>query len=206
MIDAEKILKNVKNLSIDEKNKIICGEKMLDYVCEGDYGNLTREILHICLTLYIRQGSMNGRHTYQESLKLVAIENFVNNNRKRWVYDVMRFLEDLIPVRVDDETDIGKEMAVRRLISFKPQKVKINIKEFITDLDKIYDKNEIKLNPDYTTINKWLETLLSSVFEKDLSENEKYRLEQELNGVDEIVPMTIDIEKLNTEVPECLKN
>ena len=206
MIDAEKILKNVRNLSIDEKNKIICGGKMLDYVCEGDYGNLSREILHICLTLYIRQGSMNGKHTYQESLKLVAIENFVNNNRKRWVYDVMRFLEDLIPVRVDDETDIGKEMTVRRLISFKPQKVKINIKEFITDLDKIYDENEIKLNPDDTTINKWLETLLSSVFEKDLSENDKYRLEQELNGVDEIVPMTIDIEKLNMEVPECLKN
>ena len=71
-------------------------------------------------------------------------------------------------------------MTVRRLISFKPQKVKINIKEFITDLDKIYDENEIKLNPDDTTINKWLETLLSSVFEKDLSENDKYRLEQEL--------------------------
>ena len=43
MIDTEKILKNVRNLSIDEKNKIICGGKMLDYVCEGDYGNLSKK-------------------------------------------------------------------------------------------------------------------------------------------------------------------
>lgn len=62
MIDAGKILKNVRGLSERDKRNVFCGGKMLDEVCEYEYGNLTREILHICLTLYIRQKTKSARY------------------------------------------------------------------------------------------------------------------------------------------------
>lgn len=206
MIDAEKILKNVRELSERDKRNVFCGGKMLDEVCEYEYGNLTREVLHKCLSLYIKQGCMNGRRTYQAALGLKAMSNNINKVNEKFVYSVAKFFDYMETQTIDYNSDTLKEHIFRKLMIFKPSEVKINIKEFITDLNNLFDESELKLAPKDTTVRKWFEVFCLGAIEDNLSENEIYRLEQELNGVDEIEPMTIDVDKLNMEVPECLKN
>lgn len=61
MINARKILREVKNLSQGEKIKLHSGREpqMMDWIVD-DYGNLPQEVLWWCVRLYIQQGCSRG--------------------------------------------------------------------------------------------------------------------------------------------------
>ena len=63
MINARKILRNVKNLPHRGKMGLHSGSQMwlVDYVCEDGIGNIPLEVMHMCLRMYIGQGCENGK-------------------------------------------------------------------------------------------------------------------------------------------------
>lgn len=207
MIEVKEILNETKKLQDFQKRQIITGDSMLDCVCYHGFGNIPREIMRMCLEIYIKQGCKNGEYRYQDAVRLVALHkhNIDESGFIKWLGIWSDDFSMMRPRSIQNCCDETRERLISALFSLLPNGVKINIEELITDLDKIFSEEEEQLELKETTIMKWQYRIMD-VYREKLTENDIYRLEQQLEGNDEIEPMTIDVDKLNMEVPECLKN
>ena len=62
MINARKILRNVRTMTQQERIGLHSGRKpwLLDIVVDDDFGNIPREVMFTCLRMYIEQQCKNG--------------------------------------------------------------------------------------------------------------------------------------------------
>ena len=207
MIEVKEILNETKKLQDFQKRQIITGDSMLDCVCYHGFGNIPREIMRMCLEIYIKQGCKNGEYRYQDAVRLVALHkhNTDESGFIKWLGVWSDDFSMMRPRNIQDCCDETRNRLISALFSLLPNGVKINIEELITDLDKIFSEEEEQLELKKTTIMKWQYRIMD-VYREKLTENDIYRLEQQLDGNDTVEPMEIDADSIEINIPECLKN
>lgn len=207
MIEVKEILNETKKLQDFQKRQIIIGGRILDCVCYDGFGNIPREVMRMCLTVYINQDCKNGTYTYQDAVRLVALHkhNTDESGFIKWLGIWSDDFSMMRPRSIQNCCDETKERIIRTLFSILPTGIKINVEELITDLDKIFSEKEKQLELKETTIMKWQRRIMD-VYREKLTENDIYRLEQQLEGNDEVEPMEIDADSIKINIPDCLKN
>lgn len=132
MINARKILRNVKNLPHRGKMGLHSGSQMwlVDYVCEDGTGNIPLEVMHMCLRMYIGQGCENGKKTFE-----LWLHDIYQNCGYRAQQRIGRKF-DAMNSNLVDEIDSN---VVIRMLKNKPKTILIDIEKLILDLDDIYD-------------------------------------------------------------------
>lgn len=207
MIEVKEILNETKKLQDFQKRQIITGGRILDCVCYDGFGNIPREIMRMCLEIYIKQGCKNGEYRYQDAVRLVALHkhNTDESGFIKWLGVWSDDFSMMRPRNIQDCCDETRERLISALFSLLPNGVKINIEELITDLDKIFSEEEEQLELKETTIMKWQYRIMD-VYREKLTENDIYRLEQQLEGNDEVEPMAIDVDKIEVSIHDSLRN
>lgn len=145
MIKAKEILNETKKLQDFQKRQIITGGSMLDCVCYHGFGNIPREIMRMCLEIYIKQGCKNGEYRYQDAVRLVALHkhNADESGFIKWLGIWSDGFSMMRPRSIQNCCDETKERIIRTLFSILPTGIKINVEELITDLDKIFSEEDM---------------------------------------------------------------
>lgn len=149
MINARKILRNVRTMTQQERIGLHSGRKpwLLDTAVDDDFGHIPREVMFACLRMYIEQQCKNDYKPFP-----------------LWLHDLYNSAGQGMQLRIGktiDAMDAKKvyqidNYAVLRLLRDKPKNVIIDVEALINDLDDIYNLDEQReMDSEKTVIDRW---------------------------------------------------
>ena len=150
MINARKILRKTKGLSQPERISLHNGRKsyLLDYVVDDDFGNIPREIMFMCVKMYIEQQCQNGYKNF--ALWLHALYENGGTGTQMMIGKTI----DRMDAHKINEVD---SYAVEKLLKRKPKNEIIDVETLIQDLGNIYDlEGQRELDYEDTTTQQWV--------------------------------------------------
>lgn len=149
MINARKILRNVRTMTQQERIGLHSGRKswLLDIAVDDDFGNIPREVMFTCLRMYIEQQCKNGYKPFP-----LWLHDLYNNAGRGVQLRIGKTIDTMDAKKVYQIDDY----AVIKLLRDKPKNVVIDIESLINDLDDIYNLDEQReMDTEHTVIDRW---------------------------------------------------
>lgn len=177
MINARKILRNVRTMTQQERIGLHSGRKpwLLDVAVDDDFGHIPREVMFACLRMYIEQQCKNGYKSFP-----------------LWLHDLYSSAGQGIQLRIGktiDAMDAKKvyqidNYAVIKLLRDKPKNIMIDVEALINDLDDIYNLDEQReMDSEQTVIDRWTWIIACGV--KAILPESELQAEGEFSGYEE---------------------
>ena len=149
MINARKILRNVRTMTQQERIGLHSCRKpwLLDVAVDDDFGNIPREVMHLCIRMYIEQQCTNGYKPFP-----LWLHDVYNNAGRGMQQRIGKTIDAMTASKVYQIDDY----AVIKLLRDKPKNVVIDIEALINDLDDIYNLDEQRdMDSEQTVIDRW---------------------------------------------------
>lgn len=150
MINARKILRNIRGLSQSERISLHSGRKSY-LLNDEDFGNIPRNIMFICVRMYIEQQCENGFKSF--ALWLHDVYENGSTGTQIMIGKTLDCMDSHKVSQVDS-------YAVEKLLKRKPKNISIDIEGLISDLDNIYDLDgQRDMDYEETTIEQWINVI-----------------------------------------------
>lgn len=157
MLNARKILKNVKNMTQQERIGLHSGRKpwLLDIAVDDDFGNIPREVMYTCIRMYIEQQCKNGYKSFP-----LWLHDLYYSGGQGIKYKIGKTIDAMTVKKINRIDDY----AVIKLLRDKPKNIMIDVEALINDLDDIYNLDEQReMDTECTVIDRWTRVIACGV-------------------------------------------